>query len=54
LISKLLVRNTSRRYTASQAYNHPWVQQQVEAESKDLEIDPEVIKKIGDFIESQM
>ena len=48
------MRNTSRRYTASQSYNHPWVQQQVEAESKNLEIDPDVIKKIGDFIESQM
>jgi len=53
LISKLLVRNMSKRYTAAQAYNHPWVQQQVESESRGLAIDPEVITKIGDFLESQ-
>jgi calcium-dependent protein kinase len=53
LISKLLVRNMAKRYTASQAYNHPWVQQQVEVESRDLEVDPDVIKKLGDFLESQ-
>jgi len=53
LISKLLVRNMTKRYTAAQAYNHPWVQQQVESESRGLAIDPEVITKIGDFLESQ-
>ena len=25
LISKLLIKNPKKRYTASQAYNHPWV-----------------------------
>lgn len=53
LISKMLVKNASKRYSAAQAYNHPWVQQQVEEESRNLAIDTEVIKKIGDFQESQ-
>jgi len=53
LISKLLVKNTSKRYTAAMAYNHPWVQQQVEQESKDLTIEVDVIEKISEFLESQ-
>jgi calcium-dependent protein kinase len=53
LISKLLVKNINKRYTAAMAYNHPWVQQQVEQESKDLTIDVDVIQKIEEFLESQ-
>lgn len=53
LISKLLVKNLNKRYTAAQAYNHPWVQQQVEQENRDLNVAVEVIDKIGEFLESQ-
>jgi calcium-dependent protein kinase len=53
LISKLLVKNVSRRFTASQAYNHPWVQQQVDKESKDLVIDVSVIKNIENFLQQK-
>lgn len=52
LISKLLVKNAAKRYTASMAYNHPWVQQQVEQEGKDLIIENDVIEKINMFLES--
>ena len=53
LISKLLVKNTKKRYTAAMAYNHPWVQQQVEQESKDLHIEAEVLERISNFLENQ-
>jgi len=52
LISKLLVKNAAKRYTAPMAYNHPWVQQQVEQEGKDLIIENDVIEKINMFLES--
>jgi len=52
LISKLLVKNIAKRYTAAMAYNHPWVQQQVEQEGKDLPIEVDVIEKINTFLES--
>jgi len=53
LISKLLVKNVSKRYTAIQAYNHPWVQQQLEQESKNLVIDEEAIQKVQAFLDSK-
>lgn len=53
LISKLLVKNIKKRFTAEMAYHHPWVQQQVEQESKDLNIDIDVIQKLNEFLESQ-
>lgn len=53
LISKLLVKNIKKRFTAEMAYHHPWVQQQVEQESKDLSIDVDVINKLNDFLETQ-
>eukprot|EP00331_Platyophrya_macrostoma_P013003 CAMPEP_0176418970 /NCGR_PEP_ID=MMETSP0127-20121128/7781_1 /TAXON_ID=938130 /ORGANISM="Platyophrya macrostoma, Strain WH" /LENGTH=491 /DNA_ID=CAMNT_0017799383 /DNA_START=45 /DNA_END=1520 /DNA_ORIENTATION=+ len=53
LISKLLVKNVSRRFTAAQAYNHPWVQQQVDKESKDLIIDTGVLKNLETFLQQK-
>jgi calcium-dependent protein kinase len=53
LISKLLVKNLSKRYTASMAYNHPWVHNQVEEENKNLVIDDDVVLKLNQFIESR-
>ena len=43
----------SRRFTAAQAYNHPWVQQQVDKESKDLVIDTSVIKNLENFLQQK-
>lgn len=33
LVSKLLVIDPTKRYTSEQAYHHPWIQRQVDAES---------------------
>jgi len=46
LISKLLVKDPSKRYTAVQAYNHPWVQQQVDDEIKNIVIPQSVLEGI--------
>ena len=53
LISKLLVKKPEQRYTAQQAYNHCWVQRQVDAESLDIEISPAVIENMAQFVECQ-
>lgn len=46
MISKLLVKDPSKRYTAVQAYNHPWVQQQVDDEIKNIVIPQSVLEGI--------
>ena len=46
LISKLLVKDPAKRYTALQAYNHLWVQQQVDEEIKNIVIPSSVIEGI--------
>lgn len=46
LITKLLVKDPARRYTALQAYNHPWVQQQVREEVKNIVIPRTVLDGI--------
>ncbi len=46
LISKLLVKDPAKRYTSMQAYNHPWVQQQVDEEIKNIVIPASVIEGI--------
>lgn len=46
LISKLLVKDPSKRFTAEQAYHHLWVQQQVDEEIKNTKIPPSVIEGI--------
>lgn len=51
LISKLLVKDPNKRFTAQQAYNHPWVQRQVDAESLDIVISPNVIENMARFVE---
>ena len=52
LISKLLVKDPKKRYTAIQAYNHPWIKRQVDAESKDILLEPAVFDGIGKIIEA--
>lgn len=47
------MKDPKRRYTAIQAYNHPWVQQQVEEESKNLVINPESIQGIDNMLQAQ-
>ena len=51
LISKLLVRTPEKRFSAINAYNHPWVQQQVDQESKNIVISTEVINNLGMYME---
>jgi len=47
------VKSVSKRYTAIQAYNHPWVRQQVENENKNVTVPPEVIDNLQSFLESK-
>jgi serine/threonine protein kinase len=53
LISKLLVKDPKKRFTAGQAYEHPWVKRQVDEESKNLQIDGDVFENIGRILEAQ-
>lgn len=49
LIAKLLVKQPDQRFEAAQAFHHPWVQQQVDIESRELEIENTVIKDLSKF-----
>ena len=49
LISKLLTRNPNDRYTAYQAYHHPWVQRIVDEEDSNLVISQDVIIKLKEY-----
>lgn len=49
LITKLLTRNTNDRYTAFQAYHHPWVQRQLDQEDRDITIGKEVLVRLRDY-----
>jgi len=42
LISKLIHKEPLKRITAVDAFDHPWVKQQIEEESRNLVIDPSV------------
>ena len=53
LISKLLVKDPTKRFTAQNAYNHPWVQRKVEEESLNIVISPLVIENMAKFVECQ-
>ena len=53
LISKLLVKDPLLRYSAEQAYNHPWVQQQVNEEVKNIVIPTAVIEGIHNLCTSK-
>ncbi len=53
LISKLLVKDPIKRYTAEQAYNHPWVQLQVADEVKNIRIPANVIEGIHNLCTSK-
>ena len=46
LIAKLLVKEPKKRYTALQAYNHPWVKRQIDSDSKDIVLDVTVFENI--------
>jgi len=54
LITKLLVKDPAKRYTAKQAFNHPWVQQQVDAETKSIQIDAKVFDGIRWLLDSEI
>jgi len=53
LISKLLVKDPKKRYTALQAYEHPWIKRQVDEDSKNLLVDPSVFESISRILEAQ-
>ncbi|KAM3147842.1 hypothetical protein pb186bvf_000170 [Paramecium bursaria] len=53
LISKLLVTQPKKRYTASQAYQHPWVQLQVKLEIQNLQISQETINGIARMLNAR-
>lgn len=50
LINKLLVKEVSKRYSAAEAYNHPWIQNI--QDSVDKEIASEAFDNIKDFMEA--
>ena len=41
------------RYTAEEAFNHPWIQRQRKKEEEELTIPIDVIKNMSSYIESQ-
>jgi len=47
------VKDPKKRYTALQAYEHPWVKRQVDEESKNLKVDPAVFENINRILEAQ-
>jgi serine/threonine protein kinase len=49
LISKLLTRNSNDRFTAYQAYHHPWVQRQLDEEDRDIRIGKDVLGRLRDY-----
>ncbi|CAD8123033.1 unnamed protein product [Paramecium sonneborni] len=53
LIQKLLVMEPKKRFTAKQAYNHPWVQQQVSHELMNLKLHDDTIKGLEKMINAQ-
>jgi hypothetical protein len=41
------------RYTAEEAFNHPWIQKQRKKEEEELTIPIDVIKNMSSYIDSQ-
>ena len=52
LISKLLERQADMRLTAEEAYQHPWIQQQIDKEFKDVEIPSDVFNNMETYMNS--
>lgn len=52
LISKLLERAADMRYTAEEAFNHPWIQKQRAKEDKEVVISLDVIANLQNYKES--
>ncbi len=50
LISKLLTRNPNERYTAYQAYQHPWIQRVVDEEDRNIPIDNDVVERLREYV----
>ena len=49
LISKLLTRNPNDRYTAYQAYHHPWVQRLIDEEDSHIVIEADVLQNLRNY-----
>lgn len=52
LISKLLERQADMRLTAEEAYQHPWIQQEVIKQNKSVEIGSEVIANMRSYMDT--
>ena len=50
LITKLILTDPAKRYTSRKAYEHPWVQQQILEENKDLNIHEEVFTNLKSLL----
>lgn len=52
LITKLLDRQADMRYTAEEAFNHPWIQRQRRKEEAEIVISPEVIENMKEYMQA--
>ena len=50
IISKLLVKDPTKRYTALKAYEHPWVKREVSKSTEDATFSEEVYKGLKKLI----
>ncbi len=53
LISNLLQRQADVRFSAEEAFNHPWIQRQRDKEEQEHVIPVDVIKNMSTYIDSQ-
>jgi len=53
LLLKLLVKDPKKRISAEKAYQHPWVQWQVDYESNSIKLEDGILQKIGIYGQSQ-
>lgn len=50
LISKLLVKDPTKRYTALKSYEHPWTKKEITKETSDVNFSEEVFKGLSKLV----